>query len=136
MEFVEPCSLADLMPKPTSGGGVSTRAQSLSVADVGTLDEEGFVRHFAGVYEHSPLEFERFTALNDAYEQRFGFPLIVAVRAPGQSKETILQSGFARLEKSPLQERTTALVEIAKIANSRLSDVVAEPAEPAQAVVA
>jgi uric acid transporter len=90
----------------------------------------------AGLDRLSPEEFERFTALNAAYEQRFGFPLIVAVRAPGQTKETILQSGFARLENSPVQERATALVEIANIANLRLADVVAEPAEPAHAVVA
>ncbi|MBV9944775.1 MAG: 2-oxo-4-hydroxy-4-carboxy-5-ureidoimidazoline decarboxylase [Solirubrobacterales bacterium] len=90
----------------------------------------------AGLDRLSPEEFERFTALNDSYEQRFGFPLIVAVRAPGHTKETILQSGVARLDNSPVQERATALVEIAKIANLRLSDVVAEPAEPAQAVVA
>ncbi len=90
----------------------------------------------AGLDRLSPREFEQFTALNDAYEQRFGFPLIVAVRAPGQTRETILQSGFARLENSPLQERATAPVEIAKIANLRLSDLVSEPAEPAEAVVA
>ena len=90
----------------------------------------------AGLDRLSPEEFEQFTALNDAYAQRFGFPLIVAVRAPGQTKETILQSGLARLQNSPRQEQATALVEIAKIANVRLSDVVAEPAEPAQAVMA
>ncbi len=33
---------------------MSTGAQSLSVADVGALNEEAFVTHFAGVYEHSP----------------------------------------------------------------------------------
>lgn len=90
----------------------------------------------AGLDRLTPQEFEQFTALNEAYEQRFGFPLIVAVRAPGQTKQTILQSGLARLENSPAQERATALVEIAKIANLRLSDVVGETAEPAPAVVA
>jgi 2-oxo-4-hydroxy-4-carboxy-5-ureidoimidazoline decarboxylase len=33
---------------------VSNRAQSLSVVDGGALDEERFVGHFTGVYEHSP----------------------------------------------------------------------------------
>ena len=90
----------------------------------------------AGLDRLSPEEFEQFTARNDAYEQRFGVPLIVAVRAPGQAKETIRKSGFARLENSPAQEGATALVEIAKIANLRLSEVVGEPDEPAQVVVA
>ncbi|MBV9195946.1 MAG: 2-oxo-4-hydroxy-4-carboxy-5-ureidoimidazoline decarboxylase [Solirubrobacterales bacterium] len=56
---------------------MSTRAQSLSVADVGALDEKGFVGHFAGVYEHSPWvargawrrrPFADFEALAGAFE--------------------------------------------------------------------
>jgi urate oxidase/2-oxo-4-hydroxy-4-carboxy-5-ureidoimidazoline decarboxylase len=40
------------------------------------------------------------------------------------TEETILASGKARLENAPAQERATALVEIAKIANLRLLDLV------------
>jgi uric acid transporter len=51
------------------------------------------------------------------------------------TKETILRSGNARLNNSPAAEQATALVEIAKIANLRLLDIVEEPdlvtAEPA-----
>ena len=58
------------------------------------------------------------------YREKFGFPLIVAVRE--HTKETILEQGNARLQNSPAAERATALVEIGKIANLRLGDLVEE----------
>jgi OHCU decarboxylase len=80
---------------------------------------------FAGLDRLSREEHEEFHRLTSAYEAKFGFPLIVAVR--GTTKEAILTSGWARLENPPTQERATALVEIAKIANFRLLDLVDEP---------
>jgi 2-oxo-4-hydroxy-4-carboxy--5-ureidoimidazoline (OHCU) decarboxylase len=68
--------------------------------------------------------------LNKAYREKFGFPLVVCVRE--NTKETILASGKERLENSPAQERAGALVEIAKIANLRLRDILEAP--PVQAV--
>ena len=44
-------------------------------------------------------------------------------------KETILRSGNARLQNAPAAEQATALVEIAKIANLRLLDIVEEPVD-------
>jgi OHCU decarboxylase len=76
----------------------------------------------AGLDRLSPEEYAAFGQLNRAYRDRFGFPLIVCVRE--NTKETILASGKARLENAPAQERATALVEIAKIANLRLLDLV------------
>jgi uric acid transporter len=81
---------------------------------------------FAGLDRLSFEEFEEFNRLNGAYEEKFGFPLIVAVR--GSSKEAILTTGWARLDNPPAQERATALVEIAKIANLRLLDLVDDSA--------
>jgi OHCU decarboxylase len=40
------------------------------------------------------------------------------------SKETILASGKERLENSPAQEKAAGLVEIIKIANLRLQDII------------
>ena len=76
----------------------------------------------AGLDRLSPEEYAAFDQLNRAYRAGFGFPLIVCVRE--NTKETILASGKARLENAPAQERATALVEIAKIANLRLLDLV------------
>jgi OHCU decarboxylase len=83
----------------------------------------------AGLDRLSRTEFERFMHLNNAYQERFGFPLIIAVRVPGVTKESILTSGLGRLGNSAAQERATALVEVAKIANLRLADAVKEPVE-------
>jgi uric acid transporter len=81
----------------------------------------------AGLDRLSPGEYEDFQQLNETYRGKFGFPLVVCVRE--HTKETILQNGRARLENPPAQERATALVEISKIANLRLQDLVEEPVE-------
>src|SRR5829696_2468750 len=81
----------------------------------------------AGLDRLSPQEYEDFQRLNESYKDKFGFPLVIAVRE--HTKETILTNGRARLENPPAQERATALVEIAKITNLRLQDLVEEPVE-------
>jgi uric acid transporter len=88
---------------------------------------------FAGLDRLDTDEHHSLGDLTSAYREKFGFPLIIAVRE--NTKETILRSGNARLNNSPAAEQATALVEIAKIANLRLLDIVEEPdrvtAEPA-----
>ena len=79
----------------------------------------------AGLDRLSPEEYESFSKLNKAYRDKFGFPLVVCVRE--NTKETILASGKDRLENAPAQEKATALVEIAKIANLRLQDLIEVP---------
>jgi OHCU decarboxylase len=79
----------------------------------------------AGLDRLSPEEYEEFDRMNKAYQEKFGFPLIITVRE--NTKETILANGKARLDNPPAQEKATALVEIAKIANLRLEDLVEEP---------
>jgi OHCU decarboxylase len=79
----------------------------------------------AGLDRLSPDEYESFRKLTTAYRDKFGFPLVVCVRE--NTKETILESGKERLENSPAHEKATALVEIAKIANLRLQDLVEAP---------
>ncbi|MDT4996020.1 MAG: uric acid transporter, partial [Pseudonocardiales bacterium] len=56
------------------------------------------------------------------YRERFGFPLIIAVRS--LSAEQVLQQAWSRLDNSPAQEHAAAVLEIAKIANYRLADQV------------
>jgi uric acid transporter len=82
---------------------------------------------FAGLDRLDSDEFHNLTDLTTAYRKKFGFPLIIAIRE--NTKETILRAGNARLQNSPAAEQATALVEIAKIANLRLLDIVEE--EPA-----
>jgi 2-oxo-4-hydroxy-4-carboxy-5-ureidoimidazoline decarboxylase len=76
----------------------------------------------AGLDELSPGEYREFHRLNDAYMEKFGIPLIFAVRE--HTKETILAGAERRLEHSRPEEIETALTEISKIARLRLEDLV------------
>jgi OHCU decarboxylase len=76
----------------------------------------------AGLDRLTPEEYENFHRLNTAYRQRFGFPLIIAVRE--HTKETIFADAEARLKHSRPEEIKTALIEIAKITRLRLQDLV------------
>ncbi len=112
----------------------SSRAEPTSnVYEVMQIPVEGLLgaeslrdQSSAGLDRLSPEEYESFSELNKAYRDKFGFPLVVCVRE--NTKETILASGKDRLENSPAQERAVALVEIAKIANLRLQDLIEAPA--------
>jgi adenine deaminase len=74
----------------------------------------------AGLDRLSPGEYERFTSLNAAYRERFGFPFVICVRE--HTRESILANADARLAHTPEHELETALAEIAKIARLRLED--------------
>jgi adenine deaminase len=74
----------------------------------------------AGLDRLTPAEYERFTSLNAAYRERFGFPFVICVRE--HTRESILANAGARLAHSPEHELETALAEIAKIARLRLED--------------
>jgi 2-oxo-4-hydroxy-4-carboxy-5-ureidoimidazoline decarboxylase len=74
-----------------------------------------------GLDRLSPEEFERFSSLNNAYREQFGFPFIVAVR--NHTRETILAQFVVRLENSVELEIKTALEQIALIAKLRLQDL-------------
>jgi OHCU decarboxylase len=66
-----------------------------------------------------------FGELASAYREQFGIPLIVCVREV-EKREHVLNTGWARLHNSPTQEHAAALIEIAKIANHRFEDLVAD----------
>lgn len=76
----------------------------------------------AGFDRLTPEEYEALTRLNRKYREKFGFPLVIAVRE--HTKETILADAAARLQHSRSEEIETALSEIAKIAYLRLQDLV------------
>jgi OHCU decarboxylase len=89
----------------------------------GELGDESLVdQAAAGLTFLSEAEQEMFDEVTVAYQEKFGFPLIVAARE--LSSEQVLEQAFHRLDNSPTQEHAAALLEIAKIANHRLADVV------------
>jgi OHCU decarboxylase len=74
----------------------------------------------AGLDRLSQDEIDKFTALNQAYRARFGFPFIMAVK--DKSKGDILASFERRLHNDADAEIRTALAEIDRIAALRLTD--------------
>ena len=92
------------------------------LARAGTLTAESTGEQAsAGLDRLSDAEYDRFTALNDAYKAKFGFPFIMAVK--GRSKDEILAAFETRLDHEADAEFATALAEIEKIALLRLQDL-------------
>jgi 2-oxo-4-hydroxy-4-carboxy-5-ureidoimidazoline decarboxylase len=77
----------------------------------------------AGLDALTPDEFEQFQTLNAAYDEKFGFPFIVAVRLAG-GKAGVLEAMRRRLNNTDAEERRAALDEVVKIVGLRLQDVV------------
>jgi OHCU decarboxylase len=95
------------------------------VADGDAGEDSRHDQASAGLTRLSDDDRTDFADLAAAYRERFGIPLIVCVRdAP--AREAILHEGRRRLGNSPAQEHAAALIEIAKVANRRFADLVAE----------
>ncbi|WKL19208.1 2-oxo-4-hydroxy-4-carboxy-5-ureidoimidazoline decarboxylase [Agrobacterium tumefaciens] len=73
----------------------------------------------AGLDRLSPQEHARFTELNSAYTQKFGFPFIIAVK--GLNRHDILSAFEARIDNDAATEFATATAQVEKIAWLRLS---------------
>lgn len=81
----------------------------------------------AGLDRLSPEEYDRFTDVNAAYREKFGFPMVVYVRE--HTKDSILAQAEARLANTREAEVGTALEEIQKIAASRLEELIVSEGE-------
>ncbi|MDV3250081.1 allantoinase PuuE [Devosia sp. BK] len=75
----------------------------------------------AGLDALTDAEREKFTALNNAYTQKFGFPFIVAVR--DHDKAGILANFEKRLANSAQEEFNTACAQVERIALLRLKAI-------------
>jgi 2-oxo-4-hydroxy-4-carboxy-5-ureidoimidazoline decarboxylase len=75
----------------------------------------------AGLDQCSAEEFHRFTRLNEAYQAKFGFPFIMAVK--GSNRHQILKAFEERIDNSPSEEFVRALAEINRIALFRLQQM-------------
>lgn len=76
----------------------------------------------AGLGQLTEAEFARFTELNARYQQRFGFPFIMAVK--NATKHQILGGFEQRIENAPEAEFALALEQINRIAAFRIVDLV------------
>ena len=71
----------------------------------------------AGLDQCTDEEFAEFTALNERYKARFGFPYILAVR--GRNKAEILENFRSRVGNAPEVEFREALDQVHQIAALR-----------------
>ncbi|WP_018897254.1 2-oxo-4-hydroxy-4-carboxy-5-ureidoimidazoline decarboxylase [Rhizobium sp. 2MFCol3.1] len=72
----------------------------------------------AGLDRLSPEEHQRFTELNRAYVEKFGFPFIIAVK--GLDKQAILSAFEKRIDNSRDAEFEKATAQVERIALLRL----------------
>jgi 2-oxo-4-hydroxy-4-carboxy-5-ureidoimidazoline decarboxylase len=74
----------------------------------------------AGLNTLTADEFAKFTRLNTAYREKFGFPFILAVK--GATKHQILSSFEERMDRDEDAEFAAALVQVGRIIAFRLED--------------
>lgn len=104
--------LALIRAHPQLAGKAAIRGE---LTDASTREQKG-----AGLDQCSPEEFARLHALNAAYEEKFGFPFIIAVR--GHTRGSIIDAMEQRLANDPMTEHAEALRQISRIARLRLGD--------------
>ena len=80
----------------------------------------------AGLDRLSVAEHARFTELNSAYVEKFGFPFIIAVK--GLNKDDILAAFETRINNDAAEELATASAQVERIALLRLSAMLPEEA--------
>ena len=97
--------------------GREAREGALTAESAGEQASAGLDRLTAG--ERAEL-----AEVNAAYRERFGFPMVVAVRE--HTKESIFRQARERLANSREQEIDTAVGEILKIGRLRLGELVSE----------
>ncbi len=76
----------------------------------------------AGLDQCTPEEFERLQGLNARYNEKFGFPFILAVR--GYDRHGIIDAFATRVENDHDTELRTSLEQIHRIAGFRLHDLI------------
>jgi 2-oxo-4-hydroxy-4-carboxy-5-ureidoimidazoline decarboxylase len=91
-------------------------ANRTRMADASLKEQAG-----AGLDQCSPAEFAAFQRLNAAYNDRFGFPFIIAVKGLGRTD--ILAAFETRLGNDAETEFAAAIAQIHRIAAFRLADL-------------
>lgn len=108
--------LALIRAHPQLAGKTAVRGE---LSEASASEQSG-----AGLDRCSPEEFVQLTKLNDDYEQRFGFPFILAVR--GKTRQGIVDNLGTRIGNTREQEIAEALRQIERIAQLRLSDAISD----------
>lgn len=110
----EQAQLTLIRAHPELAGKAAVRGE---LTDESTSEQAG-----AGLDQCSPQEYARLTELNEAYNKKFGFPFILAVK--GYDRAGIIQQFERRLQLSVEDEKRESLQQIYKIGGFRLNDLV------------
>lgn len=111
-EAGEPEKLALIRAHPDLAGRAAIAGE---IAEDSKREQSG-----AGLDRLTPVEFEKFTALNQAYREKFEFPFILAVK--GVDKHGIIGSFEERLENDHETEFANAIRQVAQIIVFRIED--------------
>lgn len=106
--------LALIRAHPELAGRAAVRGE---LTEASTREQRG-----AGLDQCSAAEYAELNRLNAAYNARFGFPFILAVR--GHARASILANMAARLDHPRELEMATAIAQIERIAALRLDDLI------------
>ena len=132
--FVSLAKLKHVMTEIVSTGGKDAQLALLrahpelagkAMVDKSLTAESTNEQSKAGLTQCTPAEFEKIQTLNAAYNAKFGFPFIVAVRGPrgvGMQKAEIIATLERRLNGHPDYELQECLRNVHRIAEIRLND--------------
>ena len=76
----------------------------------------------AGLDTCTPAEYALLNQLNESYKAKFGFPFILAVK--GHNRQSVIKHFAERLDNDYAVEFSTCLMQIDKIAEFRLQNVI------------
>jgi 2-oxo-4-hydroxy-4-carboxy-5-ureidoimidazoline decarboxylase len=99
---------------PELAGKAAVRGE---LTDESTREQKG-----AGLDQCNVEEFERMQDLNRRYNEKFGFPFVIAVK--GHDRHSILRAFAGRLENAPEVEAAECIEQIIRIGGFRLADAV------------
>jgi 2-oxo-4-hydroxy-4-carboxy-5-ureidoimidazoline decarboxylase len=111
--------MALLRAHPMLGGAAARRGD---ITDASRAEQAGL-----GLDRLEGDEETAFAAMNLAYQKRFGFPFIIAVKGQ-RDRAAILAALSLRFEHTPEAEREAALAEVVKIAGFRLDALIDDDA--------
>jgi 2-oxo-4-hydroxy-4-carboxy--5-ureidoimidazoline (OHCU) decarboxylase len=126
--YADTTALREALQDAVLTGTTEQQLQLLnSFHDLGAEDETGHalaVDHVA-LSNLDEADHGEVVELATAYREHFGFPLIICARET-ERFDRVLRNGWARMDNPPATEKAFALIEVAKIANYRFGDLVAD----------
>jgi 2-oxo-4-hydroxy-4-carboxy-5-ureidoimidazoline decarboxylase len=102
---------------------LGSRVKRVELTDHSQAEQGGL-----GLDRLSAEEFDRFSRLNAAYREKFGFPFIICVRR--HTRDSILRQFERRLGNDAAAEQAAALTEIGLITRLRVASMVDGPGKP------